>query len=349
MGVWYVTRETVKTVLDVAETAYKNAQVDRAIEAASRSVEGLLHRRFYPWTGTRYFDWPGVYSRVPWRLWLGANEVISVSAITVDNGATSFSANQYFLRRADGRDEPPYTYVEVNLSTNAAFSAGSTMQRAVAITGVFGHSADETPAGSTAEALDASETGVDVTDSTVGVGAILRVDSERLIVTGKSLLTTGQTLQVNLGDSEANQTVAVTTGSAFTVGEIITLDAERMLIVDIAGNNLSVVRAWDGSTLATHSGSTIYAPRTLTVQRGALGTTAATHLTSATLAAHVVPGPVETLATAYALNTLLQQSSGYARVSGSGDNQREFTGRSIRNLEQDAVRAFGRQARVGAI
>src|SRR5690606_22447868 len=55
---WYTTRETVKAALDYKETARNDAQVDRAIESASRAVEGLLHRRFYPETATRYFDWP---------------------------------------------------------------------------------------------------------------------------------------------------------------------------------------------------------------------------------------------------------------------------------------------------
>ena len=47
-----------------------------------------------------------------------------------------------------------------------------------------------------------------------------------------------------------------------------------MLITDIAGNNLIVKRQKSGSTLAAHTGSTIYAPRQVTITRGDLGTTA---------------------------------------------------------------------------
>lgn len=348
---WYTTRERVKRILDIAETARRNADVDDAIAASSRMVEGKLHRRFYPWTGTRYFDWPNPNSRTSLRIWLDANELVSLSAVTVDNGATTLAPGDYFLRRADDRDEPPYTYVEVNRGTNAAFSSGTTTQRAVGFTGVYGYRADTAPAGALAAAISSTTaTTCNVTDSaTVGVGSILIVDNERMLVTGKTLLTTGQTLQTPVDATEADTSIAVTSGAAFTVGEMITLNAERMRIDDIAGNTLVVERAVDGSTLAAHTGSTIYAPRTLTVVRGALGTTAATHSNGAACTVHVVPGPVVKLADAYALNILLQDSAGYARISGAGENAREFTGRGIRSLENDAIQACGRRMRSGAV
>ena len=56
--VWYCTREDVKRALDVKETVQSNGQIDRRIAASTDSIEGLCHRRFYPWTGTRYLDWP---------------------------------------------------------------------------------------------------------------------------------------------------------------------------------------------------------------------------------------------------------------------------------------------------
>lgn len=54
----YATREEVKSALDIKQTARNNDQVDRAIDSASRAVEGLLHRVFYPTFDTRYVDWP---------------------------------------------------------------------------------------------------------------------------------------------------------------------------------------------------------------------------------------------------------------------------------------------------
>lgn len=343
---WYTTRETVKGALDSAETARNNSQVDRAIAAATGTIEGRLHRRFYPELGTRYFDWPNARGVRPWRLWLNQHELISATSIT--SGGVAISAGDYLLRPDDG---PPYTHVEINLASSAAFAAGSTHQRAIAIAGLWGHRSDEEPAGGLAEALDASETAVDVTDSAaVGVGHILRVGSERMIVTGKSMLDTGQNLGGTLASNKADVTVPVTTGSSYAVDEIILVDAERMLIVDIAGNNLIVKRAWDGSVLAAHTaGADIYAPRTLTVTRGDLGTTAATHDIGAAVVRHAPPPVIVRLATALAIDTIHQESSGYARTVGAAEAQREASGRALRALWDEAYTAYGRKARIRAV
>lgn len=347
MGVFYCTREAVKAALDIKETARSDGRIDACIDAASRTVEATLHRRFYPQTDTRSFDWPNRNYTPSYRLWLGINELISVT--TLVSGGTTIAPTDYLLRRADDLNEPPYDHLEIDLSSSASFSSGGTHQQSIVVTGLFGYSDNQVAAGTLAEALDSSETAVDVSDSSViGVGHILKVGSERMIVTGRQMLTTGQTLQTPMTDKVDSVTVAVTTGSAFHIGEVILLDSERMLIVDIAGNNLTVKRSWDGSKLATHTGSTVYASRTLTVQRGALGSTAAAHDTAAVVTRWEVPGLVQELALAYALNDLLQGQSGYAREVGSGDNQREAGGRGIAAITRDAFRAYGR-VRVGAV
>jgi hypothetical protein len=353
--VWYATREAVKAALDSAETARNNGQIDRAIEGASRSVEALTHRRFYPQIATRYFDWPDLQRSAPWRLWLDGNELASATSVTA--GGVILAPGDYILRRSDNVDEPPYTHIEINLAGQAAFGGGPTQQRSIAVAGVYaGCVLAEAPGGLLAEALDATETAVDVTDSVaLGVGTILRVNTERMICTGKSMVDTGQNLQAPVGASPAEVTVPVTNGATFTVGEMLLLDAERMLVVDIAGNNLVVKRAFDGSVLATHTGSDIYAPRTLTVTRGALGTTAAAHDTAAPIAVHLPPGPVVQLTIAEALNTLGQETSGYARTVGSGSRDsssstaRPAGGAGLPGLRDDVHASHGRQARNRAV
>jgi hypothetical protein len=134
------------------------------------------------------------------------------------------------------------------------------------------------------------------------------------------------------------------------VGETILIDSERMLVVDVAGLIITVQRASEGSVLATHAANAdIYAPRTLTVSRAALGTSAATHADTTAITRHEVPALIAEFATALALNTLLQRSSGYARMSGSGDNAQEYTGRSIRDIQSDAEQTYGRIGRISAI
>lgn len=342
----YVTREATKTALDVAETARSNSRVDRAIETATTTVDGFLRRRFSPVVATRYFGWPSDAYRTPWRLWLDADEIISLTSLT--SGGVTIPQGAYFLEPIN--DGPPYRSIEINLAGSSALTAGQTHQRAIIAAGLFGYRDDTRPAGTIVEDLDASETAVDVsTAAGIGVGDLLKVDSERMLVTERTMVTTGQTLQTPLAASASAVTVAVTTGSAYTADEVLLLDSERMLVTDVAGNNLTVKRAWDGSVLATHTGSTIYAPRTLTVVRGAAGTTAASHTNSTVLTAHVPPPLTRDLALAYALNQLLQEGAGYARVAGSGDNQRELTGRGIGAIEADAMERHGRQLLQGAV
>jgi hypothetical protein len=344
----YSTREAVKTALDFMETARANSAIDGAIVSATESVESQLHRKFYPWSGTRYFDWPiGRPVSVPWRLWLYQHEAISLSLLVA--GGITIPASNYLLEPVN--DGPPYDRIEINLSTSSAFSAGPTYQRAIAGTGVFGYTASTEPAGALAEALDLTETGVDVTDSgIVGVGDSLLIDAERMLVTGKAMLDTGQTITSDLAASAAAVTVGIQAGTAVAVGETILVDSERMLVVDQAGNNLTCKRAFDGSVLATHStGAHVYAPRTLTVVRATQGTAAATHNNATAITKGVIPGPAQELATAEALNALLQKQSGYARTVGTGDNIREFFGRGLTDIRAQAYASHGRKARGRAV
>lgn len=342
---WYCTREDVKAALDVPETARTNPQIDRAIESASRSIEGLCRRVFYPTYATRTLDWPDPRSRTPWRLWLNQNELISITTLT--SGGATIGADGYLLRPDTG---PPFTHLETDIASTSAFSTGSTHQRSISITGLWGYRNDTIDAGETVEAVDATETGIDVSNSAaIGVGSILTVDSERMIVTAKAQLDTSQNLQTALTAAASNTTVAITDGTAYTVGEVLLLDAEKMLIVDIAGNNLIVKRAWDATVLATHTSSDIYAPRTLTVSRGALGTTAATHSSGAAITAYRAPGPVWALAVAEALATVLQEQAGYARVVGSGEGQMEAAGKGLADLRSSVLTSHGRQLLTRAV
>jgi hypothetical protein len=341
----YATREQVKEALDVAETARANRQVDRLLAAASRSIERLCHRHFYPAAGTRTFSWPNEQMGASWRLWLGRDEVISVDAIT-SGGA---ELTEFFLEpQASG---PPYNRVELDLAAAGTFGGGASYQRAIAITGTFGYTADELLGGNLTAAVNGTEVELDVSDgAAVGVGDLLRLGGERMVVTGRSQLATGQLLGVDLVGQVNAQLVEVDDGTEFTIGEQLLIDAERMVVDDIAADRLIVRRAQDGSTLAAHNaGATIYAPRGLTVVRGACGTTAAAHADGAELAVHAPPGPVRTLAIAETLWALQQETSGYARVIGSGEAARQASATGIKGLRAEVYAGYGRKARKGVV
>jgi len=342
----YASREDVMAALDVAETARVAAQIDRLLGAASRSVESLTHRVFYPTATTRYVDWPTDQHGTSYRLWLdGSTELISLT--TFASGGTTLT--DYFLEpRSTG---PPYTRLEIDLSGDDSLDAGDTHQRSVALTGVFGACNDTTSAGALAEALDTSETGVDVTDSsTIGVGSLLLVDSEYMQVTRRSLLTTGKTISADLASSKAGTTVTVASTSGITAGEVLTVDSERMLVTDLTATTLIVERAWSGSVLAAHTtGATVYAPRTLTVERGQRGTTAAAHDTAATVYRHTPPPLVVQLTIAETLVALAREQSAYARTVGSGDATRNASGGDLNDLRKQVYRAHGRKGRKAAV
>lgn len=345
---WYTTRERVKSAVDVKDSARANAQIDRLIGAGARNVDRLCHRAFDPWTGTRTFDWPDLSSPTPRRFWLTGNrDLVSLTSATTGGLALDTAA---VLLYPD--EDPPFDRVEIDQSSSAGFESGATEQRALVMTGVWGYDLVEAGVGAIAEDLDAAETAVDVAnEAAIGVGSVLRVDSERMVVTEKSALDTGVGLAGNLTAELKNGTVPLSsTVSAPAAGEMIIIDAERMRVNEVIGTNAFVTRGYDGTTLAAHStGANVYAYRTLTVQRGALGTTAATHTTGTALYRWFPPDPVEALNVAETLVLLAQENSAYARVIGQGENQREARGAGLAQLRRDVYGAYGKLGRIGAV
>lgn len=344
----YATREDVKNALDIKLPAYRDQQVDRALMAASRTIEGLLHRRFYPQIATRFFDWPT--GARPWRVWLDDSELISLTSLS--SGGTAIATGDVFLE--PNRTGPPYRQLQINIGTDASFGGGDSHQRDITVTGLWGYSNDESPAGDVDEAMTSTETDMDVTNSAaIGVGQILRVGTERLLVTDKAMKDTG--VDIDAGDSltATKNDVAVTFSAASgapQVGETILIDSERMLVVDVAGLVGTVIRAWDGSTLAAHSaGASIFAPRTLTVTRGALGTTAAVMSAGDDIFRWEPPGPVRDLCIAEALTTVLQESGGYAGTTGSDDNRRKASSAGLTDLREQVYVSHGRHNRHRAV
>lgn len=340
MGIAYTNRETVAAALAYNETARSADAIDRAIQSASRSIEGQMHRRFHPTIATRAFQ------RVPGRrLWLEDSEVISVTSLSIDGTAVTSNVSApndsgYTLSPNSG---PPFTSID--------FPNGPLLSTEgdLLLTGVFGYADNQIAAGSTATAVTTTtQTTVDVTDgSLTGVGDLLSLDTERVQVTGRAWTSTAQAATLTAQASAVTLTVIL--GSAWHVGEMLLIDAERILIVDIAGNNLIVKRAQGGSVLAAHTAATVYVSRTLTILRAQVGSTAATHLTALAITKLDPPAIVKELAVAEAINSLLQEASGYSRTIGSGDNVRNASGGGLDDLRATAYARVGRKARSVAI
>lgn len=351
----YATREMFKRAMDIGDTARINNNIDRALQSGARIVDGKCHRVFYPRVETKSFDWPNNQTAAAWRLWLDDMELIS--ATTVTSGGVVIPPSDYNLE-PNGKG-PPYNRLEVDIGTSSAFSSGSSFQQSITITGLWGYNNTEFSIGTTSEALDATETGLDVSadvSAEVGVGSILRIDSERFIVSGRSSLDTTQNLGgAGMAAIKSDVTVPVTDGTQFAIDELITIDAERMLIVDITGNNLVVIRGYDGTVLAAHiTGADIYAQRTLRVIRGALGTMADTHLTSAPVYRWVAPPGLDTLNLAEAISIVHQEQTGWFRTMSASSNfggtaKRSATMESIYDQRDMQYQQYGRKARTRTI
>lgn len=348
----YVTREAVKRALDIKATARSDDDVDRAIQSASRQIDSQMRRVFYPRDTTRKWDWPNRQRAVPWRLWLDQWELAAAPTdpgAVVSGGVTIPIADCFFEPFNSG---PPFTYLELDRSTVAAFSSGSTPQRSISITGTYGYNTATAPAGTlAANVTDLTGTTLSVTNgAAAGVGDIVLVGTERMLLTDKAMSSTGQT-QTGSGCSTANpgDTVLTPSGGTFYVGETLLLGGERVLVTDLAGANIVVKRGWDGTSATTHTGATIYALRSWTVTRAAFGTPAATHTAADPVLRYTPPSLISQLALAEAENNLLQGLAGYARTVGSADNERPVSGASLADIRKQAYSAYGRQARLRVV
>ena len=73
MGIRYATREQIKAAAKINGADF-NATIDRLNEDASRAVERLTRRKFYPTTAIKYYDYPakdsktfGKVNTITWR------------------------------------------------------------------------------------------------------------------------------------------------------------------------------------------------------------------------------------------------------------------------------------------
>lgn len=346
----YTTRERIMRSADIKMPAYKSEEVDEFIRAASRQVDRLCHRGdatrpgFAPWQGTITYDWPVSNNDGAYRFWLNQNSLYSLTT-AVSGGETITSS--CLLRPETG---PPYSSIIVTRSSGDLFSLGSgTGENSLAITGVWCGA----PVQERSRAVWQLSSGVNDSTTTlpanalIGVGDILRVDSERMIVQERSWSYSGQT--GTLASSNSAVTLSVSDGSVYLVGETLLIGSERVLVVDIASNDLTVRRAVDGSVLAAHSFGAIFWSRTFTVERGSLGTTAASHSSGAPVYIYKPPAPIEQLTIAYAIDQNAQENSAYARTVSAGDDARELTSRGLKALEDRVWSAYGRKLRHRAV
>lgn len=334
----YVTRERLAAAMDTSPSRSRLRQLDDACNTGSRSVEALCRRTFWPEVTTHAYDRPAPgETPASYTLWLDPFQLAEAPA-AVSSGGVSLDLLDVLPGPEEG---PPFDRLDLDLSTSAAWSAGSTWQRGTRITGTFGYRLDTAALGVTAEALDGTETLVDVDGATAaaaGVGDLLAVGSERMLVTDRAWLDTTEDITLTGSVSADSFTAAGT----YAQGEWLLLGSEVLRVVEQAGTTVVVERAVDGSTLGDHTAASLYASRTLAVLRGYGGTSAATHLTAAAVVRHAYPAEVEELALAEALVAYSQQLGAYARPQGSGASSTPVASGTLEDARARCRAAHGR-------
>lgn len=375
--VCYANRTEVQRSVDFQPGTDVNAALDRALTTAADNIDGHLHRVFYPSDDTRFFDWPaqggsggGQYAS-PWRLYLDENDLVCMTSLVT--GGVTITLDQVFIAPWDNpvKGRPYYSQIELDRSTSAAFGGNAqTPQYSIGVSGTWGYGADADPAGALAAGVGAADTTITTTDgSRIGpgdlmilgygrgtapfpssaphAGAIQPYLGERILVTDAAAVATGLT-QSGSGagtPSAGDQSLSVTGSGSLNAGEVIVLDSEDMLVEKIVAGVATVRRAWNGTTLAAHSGAAVYAFREFSVVRGQLGTAAASYEAAAAVSRHRVAPLVRDLEIAEAAGQLLQEGSGYARTVGSGEAAHPAPGIALADKWDEVYTRHGRKVR----
>ncbi len=348
MANWYIGREAVKLAVGIEGSA-RNRVVDSHAEAASREIDGLVNRRFIPKTKTKPYPWPTKNGRATW--WIPLDEdLLSVSALTKEgDDVTAIESTDFFLEpQGIG---PPYHRIEIDLASAAFFSSKNTHQRQIRVTGSWAYGNATRAAGAADGALgDTTGTSLSVTDaSLVDVGDTLLIGSEQFFVSERSTKDTTCNTNGALTKNKAETTVTVTDGTKVKAGEVILVESERIFVEAVTSNDLTVIRAYDGSTLVAHdTAKDVYAYRTLTVTRGENGTTAATHSDAAAITKYAPPADIVALCKALAIGYYEAEKGGWTGTVGSGDGVVRVTQTGLNKMRDKVQRRYLRH-QIGAV
>lgn len=186
-------------------------QVDQVSREFERECGG---RKFYSYTGTRYFAGG---TRTGRKLWL-PDDLLSVSALVVDDNADdvyelTLAANtDYWLSPADASQRgEPYMALELNPNGTQLYR-WPTAPRAVKVTGVWGYSAETEDTGLTGTLSDATDTSLTASATAANLiypGDTLVIESEQVYVTAVVTTTITVTRGVNGTTAAAHTTKAL--------------------------------------------------------------------------------------------------------------------------------------------
>ena len=349
MANWYCTREQVKRAARI-NGSDQDSIIDRLIESEARRIDAETRRIFIPKTETRYYRYPDFNRPGSARLWLDQDclAVTTFKTKAQDASPTTIAAADYFLEPVN---TPPYNRIEIDLSSSSVFESGDTPQRSLSVLGRWGYSERTVTAGTLAAAISsATATTCTCSDgSLIDVGDALLIETEQIFVSGRANAASGTTLNGALTADKSEVSVPVVLGTSVLAGETILVDSERMYVQSITSNTLTVIRAYDGSTLAAHSsGVAVHVFRTLTIERAVNGTTGATHANATAISKYQPERDINSLNIAAVIAAYQQEQAGWGREVGGGEGAVEFSGRGVASLRKEVMMNY-RKVLTGAI
>lgn len=178
----YAFRDDVKARAGLPDTD-DDSIIDPVLQAVSREIDSWCGRHFYAVLQTRYYT-----PRLTTGLLLpNGHDLLSVTTLKTDTAgdrtyATNWAATDYDLEPSGAPyQSPPAPFWKIDRVSGGDYAFG-TAARNVQIAGRWGYyDVLETSTSTLAEALDTSETTVDVSNAAAfKVGQIIEIDSERM-------------------------------------------------------------------------------------------------------------------------------------------------------------------------
>lgn len=151
----------------------------------------------------------------------------------------------------------------------------------------------------------------------VSPGMVLLIGSEQELVTGWGDPTASITT-LNGAVSATDETITLANGALVNVGEVLRVDFEQMKIKDKRTHQCSVTRSWNGTGRVSHLTATaVDVYRTVNVERGMNGTTAAVHANAVDIHRYFVPDDMQYLTKEIATLIVNKAKGGYQGQSGN--------------------------------
>ena len=333
----YVEMLAVEQTPTVSYTADSRAAILDLLVSASDHADFITRRRYHPEVGATlttsypnqtYFDGPEWFTDRDW---------LTIDSVTI--GGVTVPPSDYVSSPID--DGPPWDTITLRDTSTHSWGDGDSEPDSIVITGTSGVTSDTRTAGELGGTITGTDTTLIGSDPTaIDVGSLIAIDDEWLTIIDRDWLDSGDTITADL-DTSSRQ---LETAATLLVGERIRVGFEEMMVTAISGTTVMVDRAVGGTTPAAHlNGTGIDRWNSYTASRGAAGSTAAAHTIAAPITKWVPPALLAEYVLANVLTALGQHASGYNRTVGSGDQQREASGKGLAATRSEFIRRFRRR------